>query len=143
MMGTGKVRDAGQISELYVLEYLLQNTVAAGSPLSWRPREPGGFVTSHGGVEVRLDRERTVAGSRIVVALWSDGDLFYIAEPWHLAFGSRSRSDDEGRLGQLIRKLEAAVAGQCARHSEPPPEDDSRKLRLFRQLLFGEQHTEK
>lgn len=133
------VKPANAISEMYVAQYLLQNTRDAAPPLVWYDRESGGFVATVSGVHVELGREQSVIGSRVTLTLSRGTDRVYISEPPVATLGGRYRNEEHRRLAETMKDLERAVLEQCAsRRNQSSQVRDRIKNGIFRQLLFNE-----
>jgi hypothetical protein len=135
---------ARHISDLYIVESLIQSTEAHPGPLRWN--EAGGhgqgvdgYNAQIGTVQVVLRNVQGLAGSRLWLTL-SDGlDRVHVQEPDSVGLlGRRYRCEDERRLAEAIRRLHDAAALQCRlRAVRACEEAESTRERIFRQLLFG------
>lgn len=139
MWGRNMVKPASSISEMYVVQYLLQNTRETSPPLVWYDREYGGFVATVSGVHLELGREHSIVGSRVMLTLSRGTDRVYISEPPVATLGGRYRSEDHRRLAEMMKDLERVVLKQCAsRRNQSSQVRDRIKNGIFRQLLFNE-----
>jgi hypothetical protein len=135
---------ARRISDLYIVESLLQSTQARPEPLLWNEFDTSGHATPGysaqiGAVRVGLNSTPGIAGSRLCLTLSDAQDKVYVQEPEPLGlFGRKYKSEDEERLARAIRQLRSAVVRQCRLREVRAAEDaESIRERIFSQLLFG------
>jgi len=104
------------ISDSYIIQYLLDGTVAVPVEIHWREKDPEhvGYMAQLEGVDVILEPVYSRAGSRQVLRFCHDGEEFVIHEPacggW---LGRKFSTDDERDLVRLLRGLSDAVVSQC------------------------------
>jgi hypothetical protein len=125
------------ISELYVVEYLLQETEAATDAIVWREKESEGYAARLHGIDVELHSLSNRSGSRLCLSLACYPEKIEIEEPVRTGFfQSKYESEDGQRLAQLLKELAATVSRQCAKRMNRPPEAISRvREAIFRRLI--------
>jgi hypothetical protein len=135
---------AKRISDLYIVESLLQSTEARPSPLCWnqtslRGEALGGYNAQVGTVQVVMRHVQEPTCSRLWLTLSDGFGRIHVQEPGSVGLLSRRyRCEDEQRLAEAIRRLHRAVIRQCrARAVRSCEEAESTRERIFRQLLFG------
>ena len=135
---------ARQISDVYIVESLLQSTQARPKPLRWNESDTSGYATPGyfaqvGAVRIELNCTQGITGSRLCLTLSDEHDKVYVQEPEPAGlFGRKFRCEDEGRLARAIRQLRSAVVRQCRlREVRAAEEAESTRERIFSQLLFG------
>ena len=127
------------VSEMYVVQFLLQNTVDAAPALAWFEKEQGGYIAHVSGVQVELHWEHSVIGSRVVLSFARSMERVSIGEPHAATLSGKYRNGDQRRMAEMMRSLAAAVASQCANREVQPVEVKERiKNSIFRQVLFQE-----
>lgn len=106
------------ISDVYVVQYLLQETCAYGNPLKWQNKESSSFSTNLHGVDVELFILQYRSGSRIYLTFSSCSDQIDLGQPANKGFfRERYDSEEDARLAHLLRDLVRAVSGQCAKRA--------------------------
>ncbi|MEQ1947863.1 MAG: hypothetical protein ABL995_11780 [Bryobacteraceae bacterium] len=130
------------VSDLYVVQYLLQETNRANGGLEWeeRSRERAGFTARAGGVSVDLENAHFRAGTRVMLRFQSAGESFAICEPLRQGWLAQSyESDDDRTLAAAMRELMRCVSRQCAeRRSSAFDHAAEIRQRVCEQLLFRE-----
>jgi hypothetical protein len=125
------------VSETYVVQFLLQNTLGSQPATVWAEKDFG-YRTKVRSVEVALDIVPSRAGERIFLTLSSEGQRTFIAEPPDLGLLTPSYESEEKRnLAFLLRELARNVVKSCAQPNQELPEEEVRET-VFRRLLFGE-----
>jgi hypothetical protein len=139
----GKVM-ARHISDLYLVESLLQSTLAYVEPLRWNQFDASGYsapgyFAQAGAVRIELHSTPAITGSRLCLMLSDEHDKVYVREPEPAGFfGRKYRSEDEERLSRAIRHLHSAAIQQCRlREARAAKNAESIRERIFSQLLFG------
>ena len=103
------------ISDAYVVQYLLQETLRHHAPLTWRERESDAFSANLHGIEVDLYTLRYRSGPRIYLTLSSFPERIDVSEPIKRGlFREKYDSEEDQHLAHLLRELTATVARQCA-----------------------------
>jgi hypothetical protein len=135
---------ARRISDVYIVESLLQSTEALPEPLRWTEVGPsGGATDAHvcqvGGVRITLNFVPGTAGCRLWLTLSDENDNVHVREPEPVGlFGRKYKNDDERRLAKAVQHLRSAVLRQCRlRKVQAAEQAESVRERIFRQLLFG------
>ena len=126
------------ISEVYVVQYLLQETQAERGAVVWREKESEGYSARLHGIDVELHSFASRAGSRLNLSLSCFPEKIDIAEPVSTGvFSVRYQSEDGRRLAQLLKELAATVNRQCARRVNRTPEAARRVRESIFQRLIG------
>ncbi|MEP7366252.1 MAG: hypothetical protein ABI972_23590 [Acidobacteriota bacterium] len=103
------------ISDTYLVQWLVQETRAAGGGFAWREKETDGYVVDSNGVRIELDHVMSRAGTRRQLTLTLDAERIHILEPASTGvFTEQYANEDAWRLVQLLRELNLAVSRQCA-----------------------------
>ena len=130
------------ISDSYIIQYLLDGTVAVPAEIHWRAQdaEHAGYAAQLEGVDVFLEPIYSRAGSRLVLRFCHDGEEFSISEPagggW---LGRKFSTEDERHLVSLFRGLINAVVSQCTiRRQRAEQNQEEIRERISHRLLFGE-----
>jgi len=133
------------ISDSYIIQYLLDGTVAVPAEIHWREKdsEHVGYAAQLEGVDVILEPIYSRAGSRQVLRFHHNGEEFAITEPagggW---LGRKFSTEDESHLVKLFRGLIQAVVSQCTvRRQRAEQNRDEIRDRISHQLLFGQPET--
>ncbi len=135
-------QQVGTISELAVVEFLLENTAASFPSVQWHQKDSGGFITSQRGVWIHLQREQNTTGSRLFLALFSDFQTVYITEPRPRTLRGGFSTSEDSRLAQSMHRLERVVVEQCLRQRAVAPDSDEPvRSMVFRQLMSQESKT--
>lgn len=131
---------AMNFSDDYVVESLLQSTVAKPRSLRWREansQQAGGirYATSVGAVQIDLSDIHLVSGVHLCLTLSLGEERIYVHEPepsgW---WGRRHRSEGDARIAGLMQRLHAAVVRQCRERERLATAD----LNAVRERIFGE-----
>jgi len=127
------------ISDLYVVERILQETMAAQAGLVWCESEGEGYSATLNSVELQVLRVHSITGSRIFVVLSREGDRVYIGEPARRGILRPSyESSDHLALARAMNELLREIVRQCVRRREEAEASaDHIKETLYRRLLFG------
>jgi hypothetical protein len=130
------------ISDSYIIQYLLDGTLAAPVEIHWREKDPEhvGYVAQLEGVDVILEPIYSRAGSRLVLRFCHDGEEFAISEPagggW---LGRKFSTEDERQMVRLFRGLISAVVSQCTnRRQRAEQNQEEIRERISHRVLFGE-----
>jgi hypothetical protein len=130
------------ISDAYIIQYLLDGTVAVPAEILWREKdaEHAGYVAQLEGVDVILEPIYSRAGSRLVLRFCHDREEFAISEPagggW---LGRKFSTEDERHLVRLFRGLINAVVSQCTmRRQRAEQNQEEIRERISHRVLFGE-----
>jgi hypothetical protein len=130
------------ISDAYIVQYLLDGTLAVPAEVHWREEdaEQTGYVALLEHVEVILEPAYSRAGSRLILRFRNDGEEFNICEPAQRGWlGRKFSKEDERDLAKLFSDLMSAVASQCARKRLYAAANQQEiRERISRRLLFGE-----
>jgi hypothetical protein len=130
------------ISDSYIIQYLLDGTLAAPAEIHWREKdaESAGYVAQLEGVDVLLEPVYSRGGSRLLLRFCHGGEEFVIREPagggW---LGRKFSTEDERHLVRLFRSLVKAVVSQCAtRRQRAEQNQETIRERISHRVLFGE-----
>ena len=130
------------ISDAYILQYLLDGTLAVPAEVHWREKdaEHFGYVTQLEGVDVILEPIYSRSGSRMILRFCHNGEEFGICEPagggW---LGRKFSTEDERHLVRLFRGLVKAVVTQCTiRRQRAEQNQEEIRERISHRVLFGE-----
>jgi hypothetical protein len=130
------------ISDAYIIQYLLDGTLAVPAEIHWREKdaEQFGYVTQLEGVDVILEPVYSRAGSRLILRFCHDGEEFGISEPAGRGWlGCKFSTEDERHLVRLFRGLTEAVVSQCAtRRQWAEQNQEEIRERISHRVLFGE-----
>ena len=131
------------ISELYVVQHLLQQTVAERDGLRWEQKGSGGYVTQLNGVSIHFAQVESNIGSRLYITFKDGVHKSDIAEPINRGIvRTRYESEDQRQLAEEMRALADAISRQCAdRELAAIKYRAAHREALFRRLLFGETTT--
>ena len=126
------------ITDQYVVQYLLGETLAPEGSLRWSPKS-NSYSVELNGVRIELFESQTRGWSGVCLGLHRDDQVAYIEEPRSSSiFGRRHENPDDHSLAELLRALYAAAAGQCsARQTRAWQDRDSNREQLYRLVLFG------
>lgn len=128
------------VSDLYVVQYLLDATRPGLSPLCWRQDGAGAWRATLNEVQISLFHTHTMGWSGLCLGLHGAEDAAtYIQEPRPVSFfGRQYRCDDDLLLADSLHALSAAVSAQCAeRQARALDSRDSIREVLFRRVVFG------
>ena len=130
------------ISDAYIIQYLLDGTLAVPPEIHWRERdaEHVGYVAQLEDVDVILEPIYSRAGSRMHLRFCYGGEEFGISEPagggW---LGRRFSTEDERHLVRLFRGLIKAAVSQCTiRRQRFEQNQEEIRERISHRVLFGE-----
>lgn len=124
------------ISDIYLVQYLLQGTEAVPKRIAWH--ENGGeYVADVSGVRLELGEAHGTTGSRVCLMLSLNLDKVSIEEPpLRTLFRHRYDNDNERQLAALLRNLQAAAARQCSARGSAVEEQQKIRETIFRRVLF-------
>ena len=133
-----------RISDAYVVESLLQSTVASPDPLRWSTTENGSFQAPSftawvGPVRIELCDVHRITGTRLCLTLAMGEDQVIVEEPEPTGWwGKKYRCEEDHRIATTIRRLREVAIRQCReRESRAGRETELIRERVFGQLLFG------
>jgi hypothetical protein len=133
---------AVQISDTYVVHYLLQGTSRAPQQIIWQEREADepGYVVHLEDTEIVLHIVPSRSGSYLVLRFRHANDEFSLREPAARGWVNKKYSTpDERDLAESLRALMRAVAAQCSeRRMRTMENPDTVRNRVYRHLLFNE-----
>jgi hypothetical protein len=130
------------VSDLYVVQYLLDSTRPANNPLTWQQDDSGAWHAEVNGVSLTLFHTHTMGWSGLCLSFKGVEDaVAYIEEPRPSSFfGRHYRHSDDLRLAESIQALADAVSSQCVqRKTRAWDLRDSLREALYRRVLFGGQ----
>lgn len=128
------------ISDIYLVQYLLQGTEAVPKRIVWRERPAEEYVADVNGVHLRLGRAYSSTGTRVSLLLTFKLDRVSIEEPRRgRLLQPRHERENDQELATLMKHLEAAVVRQCSLRGSAADEE-KREIRetIFRRVLFEE-----
>jgi len=128
------------ISDIYLVQNLLQATKAIPRQIAWHEKDSGGYISEIKGVRLDLGLAYSTCGSQVYLVLSRRLDKVSIEEPLTIGFLRPAyRSEDHRRLAELMKELASAVARQCSfRTAEAVQEIERTRESIYRQLLFGQ-----
>ena len=131
------------ISDLYVVQHLLQETLRHQPSIVWQEKSFEGYSTVVNGVSVDLLQIDSSTGSRLVIFLSEGFSQVQIAEPLRRGFvRTRYLTIDQEQLAHAIRRLAAAVAWQCEKRKINTIESEpALRESIFRRMLFSAADT--
>ncbi len=127
------------VSDLYLVQYLIQSSQEDETSLVWRESEASEFRAELNGVSLSLFSAHSSDGSRICLRLSRTGQRAYIEEPHSVGLISvRYRNEEDRSLAEALRLLAQIASNQCT-HRRAAEFDHRESIResLFQQLLFG------
>ena len=102
------------ISDIYVVQYLLQATQAAQDPIVWQEKGCG-HIADFRGIRIELDRVPSRTHSRLYITLSRAWEEVCVEEPLNTGlFRERYKDDDERELARLMKELATTIGRQCA-----------------------------
>jgi hypothetical protein len=128
-----------RLSELYVLQYLVQSTESPRDPLCWQELEGGGYWAEISGVRVELNEDQGVSVGRLYITFSNGPEQVIVTEPRSPGlFSTKYKDEDQRHLAELMRMLSRLITTQCARRRIHSIEH-SEELRqeIFHRLVFG------
>lgn len=135
----------GNIKDLYIIKWLLQNSEEPRDNIDWERNEYGRYFTSfyEGKEKVKVSMSLVQARpmARIVITLASPGlGEVSITEPLQSVFALRRKydSEDEKEVADTMRQLLNSVARRHAQKELKEIEnEEERKQGIYQRLLFG------
>ena len=127
-------------SELYVMQHLLQQTLAGRGGIVWREKETDGYLAEINGITVEFASVHTNIGPRLYVTFSEGLNKVHIAEPVPNGFiRHRYDTDDQRQLAERMKDLSQAIARQCAKREMAAVAFGAAiREAIFRRLLFGQ-----
>jgi hypothetical protein len=128
------------VSDTYLVQYLVQETVRVQHRIVWRERATEtGYAATVGSLEVELERIPSRSGSRLALRFRGVQDEFQIYEPAsHGWLGRQYSTPDEYVLADLLRELMRAAEIQCReRRLNALQNPEPIRERVFHQLVSG------
>jgi hypothetical protein len=130
------------VSDIYVVQYLLQETNRANGGIEWeeRSRERSGFFARVGSVRVELETAHFRSGTCVMLRFQSAGESFSICEPMPQGWLAQSyESDDDRALAGTMRELMRSASARWTRRRSSAQEHAAEiRQRVYEQLLFHE-----
>ena len=133
-----------QISDVYVVESLLQSTEAFTNPLCWQEIEQAGFASvgylaQIGLIEIMLHTVSGITGGRLWLTLSDKHGRVHLQEPEPTGWlGRKYRCEEDRRLAGAMNQLRRAIVRQChQREVQAHEQAGAIRERIFSQLLFG------
>jgi len=127
------------ITDLYLVQYLLDATSGMQDPLVWSLDDAGAYLALVHGVRLMLAHSHTMGWSGLFLSLTQGEEVVYVEEPrFHGLFARKYRDEDDRRLAECMQALATAVAQQCsARRLKLWTQRDSNRQSLYQRVLFG------
>jgi hypothetical protein len=127
------------VTDLYIVDYLLDATRGAKNPLSWRAVDEGGYSSEINGVSLKLCQDLSLGWSGLRLTFTHGEDVICIDEPKYSTLISRKyASEDDRCLADALRELGRAVTNQChARRTRAWTLRESIRESLFNLVIFG------
>ncbi len=128
-----------RLSELYVMQYLVQSTESARDPLCWHELERGGYWTELSGVRVEVHENHGPTCGLLYITFSNGLEEVTISEPRSgRLFGSRYDNEDQRSLAESMRLLGRRITQQCTRRRIHSIEhSDELQQKIFQRLVFG------
>ena len=129
------------LTDVFVIQYLLQGTEATVDTICWRELESGGFETDLNGVAFQIDRCHDRAGAYVCLTIVAGPEKIFIAEPGSTSFiGRKYKTEDDATLADVVRLLFKTVELQCAdRRRRSAQRAKEIRQELFHRLVFGQE----
>jgi hypothetical protein len=127
------------ITDLYLVQYLLDATCGLSEPLQWSADEAGAYLALVHGVRLMLGHSHTIGWTGLYLSLTRGEEVVYVEEPrFQGLFGRKYRDEDDRRLAESIRALASAVTEQCrARRLKAWTQRDSNRQSIYQLVVFG------
>ena len=127
------------ISDVYVVQFVLQATVSERDPILWQPKDSEGYFADWRDVRIELDTLSGTSGSRLIIALSHGWQKVYIEEPHNRGlFAERFENEDQRRLAKLMNDLANCIRRQYFDRVRALQENaEIMRQNLYRRLLFG------
>jgi hypothetical protein len=131
------------ISDIYLVQYLLQGTQAVPKRIVWREKDTEGYEAEVSGVLLELGLAASTAGSHLYLTLSLKRDKVCIEEPRSTSlFRQRYESEDHRQLAALMSNLQAAIVLQCCSRGPVAVEERCRiRETIFRRVLFEDREA--
>jgi hypothetical protein len=127
------------LTDVFLVQYLVQETEAGVDTLRWKEMESGGYESELNGVQLRLAESHTRTGAVLCLTLTAGGERIHIFEPQSTSvFGRKFKDQDQGRLADLLRQLDKAVTAQCeSRRQYAATHAGEIRQRILHRVVFG------
>jgi hypothetical protein len=127
------------ISDLYVVQYVLQATASDRDPILWQGKGSEGYFANFRGVRIGLDTLYGTSGSRLTITLSHGWDKVSVEEPHNRGlFRESFENEDQRRLARLMNDLARCVQRQHSTRARASQENAGlMRQALYRKLLFG------
>jgi hypothetical protein len=128
------------VTDLYVVQFLLQATQASEDAVPWQTAEVGGYWAEVNGVRLALSESHWKGGSGLCLTFTRGADIACIEEPRTASlFGRRYNTEDERRLAETLIELGRAICVQHrARQVHARESREQTREALYRLVLFGQ-----
>lgn len=128
------------VTDLYVVQFLLQATQASEDAIPWQTSEVGGYWAEVNGVRLTLSENHWKGGSGLCLTFARGADTVRIEEPQTVSlFGRKYNSEDERRLAETLTELGRAICIQNrARQVHAHESREQTREALYRLVLFGQ-----
>jgi len=131
------------VTDLYVVQYLIDGTRFQANPLVWKSDPSGGYQCDLNGVRVTLDHNQSMGWTGLYLRFRCDDHDAFIEEPQRTAlFARKYRNEDQRRLAEAMQTLQKAITAQIhARKEQAWSLRDSIRQSLYRRVLFGQEQV--
>lgn len=127
------------LTDVFVTQFLVQETEASVKPIRWQELDSGGYGTELNGIRIQMLESHSRTDTLLCLALISDLDKVYVWEPRSTAVFSRKYHDeDQRRLAESLHKLHKAVMLQCERRRQhKAAHAEEIREQILRRVVFG------
>ena len=128
------------LTDIFVTQFLLQETEATVDGVCWRELDSGGYQAQLNGVTVLIEQSHTRAGAFLCLTIVSGAEKIYITEPRSTSIiGRKYASEDERTLAELLRTLMKGAAAQCEQRRRRSAEQaEEIRQDILQRLVFGQ-----
>jgi hypothetical protein len=130
----------GALSEVLVMEYLVQETDRPVDPILWKDSDSDRLLAQVHGVKLELQEFNTRTGHFLSLTLTYGEHTARLTEPAQPPlFGRTKGNEDHRKVALLLVTLHKLAAAQIARRrQEAIRNQDQIRQSLFRRLIFGD-----
>lgn len=129
------------LTDVFVTQFLVQETEAAVDGVCWRDLDSGGYETCLNGLTVQIEQSHNRAGAFICLTVLSGPEKIHITEPRSTSIiGRKYASEDDRMLADLMRRLFKGVEAQCeARRRRSADRAEEIRQAILQRLVFGQE----
>ena len=128
------------MTDLYVTNWLLQNSEGPNQNITWRQNDNGLYFTdvNKGKNCVHIEIIAVLRPPRTIIKLSSIGlDKIEIQEPLSLLFRKKYGSEEDEVLAKTMKCLLVVVSSQYIQRQKKTVNEDERKQTIYQRLLSG------